>query len=173
MGPAAPVLGDPCRKLKPGDLVFIDNACMVGGYQTDKTMTYVFRGAVPREAEEMHSRCTGIMEEMASMLVPGAVPSRIYSSVIEGQEPGFLDHFMGHAEPPVRFLGHGVGLAVDEPPVIALGFDEPLEEGMAIALEPKYAFPGVGLVGIENTYLVTPHGGESITGENPGLIPIP
>lgn len=173
MGPAAPVLGDPCRKLKPGDLVFIDNACMVGGYQTDKTMTYVFRGAVPREAEEMHSRCTGIMEEMASMLVPGAVPSRIYSSVIKGQEPGFLDHFMGNAEPPVRFLGHGVGLAVDEPPVIALGFDEPLEEGMAIALEPKYAFPGVGLVGIENTYLVTPHGGESITGENPGLIPIP
>jgi len=119
-----------------------------GGYQTDKTMTYVFRGAVPRQAEEMHSRCTGIMEEMASMLVPGAVPSRIYSSVIEGQEPGFLEHFMGHAEPPVRFLGHGVGLAVDEPPVIALGFDEPLEEGMAIALEPKYAFPGVGLVGI-------------------------
>jgi Xaa-Pro aminopeptidase len=173
MGAAAPVLGDPGRRLKRGDLVFIDNACMVGGYQTDKTMNYVFQGSIPREAEEMHEKCVGIMEEIASMLVPGAVPSAIYSSIIENQEPGFLLHFMGNAEPRVRFLGHGVGLVVDEPPVIAPGFDEPLEEGMAIALEPKYAFPGVGLVGIENTYLVTPGGGESITGEHPGLIPVP
>jgi len=172
MGPAAPVLGDPDRKLKPGDLVFIDNACMVGGYQTDKTMNYVFRGSIPRKAEEMHERCTGIMEEMASMLVPGAVPSMIYSSIMGKQEPDFLEHFMGHAKPKVRFLGHGVGLVVDEPPVIAMGFDEPLEEGMAIALEPKYAVTGMGLVGIENTYLVTPRGGKSITGNHPGLISV-
>ncbi|HOS83225.1 MAG TPA: M24 family metallopeptidase, partial [Methanolinea sp.] len=82
MGPAAPVLGDPDRTLKPGDLVFIDNACMVGGYQTDKTMNYVFSGSIPREAEEMHERCVMLMEEMASMLVPGAVPSTIYASIM-------------------------------------------------------------------------------------------
>ena len=172
MGPAAPVLGDPEQTLKRGDFVFIDNACMVGGYQTDKTMNYVFCGSIPREAEEMHDRCVALMEEMASMLVPGAVPSTIYASIMGSQDPGFLEHFMGHAEPKVRFLGHGVGLVVDEPPVIAMGFDEPLEEGMAIALEPKYAVPGLGLVGIENTYLVTCRGGESITGSHPGLIPV-
>ncbi|MDI9633390.1 MAG: Xaa-Pro peptidase family protein [Methanolinea sp.] len=172
MGPAAPVLGDPARKLARGDLVFIDNACMVGGYQTDKTMTYVFCGSLPRDAREVHERCVEIAGEMASMLVPGAVPSRIYSEVTGGLEPEFLEHFMGDHRPRVRFLGHGVGLVVDEPPVIAPGFDEPLEEGMAIALEPKYAFPGVGLLGVEDTYLVTPRGGVSITGENPGPVEV-
>jgi len=172
MGPAAPVLGNPDRKLARGDLVFIDNACMVGGYQTDKTMNYVFCGSVPRKAEEMHARCIEILDEMASMLVPGAVPEKIYATIMESQEPGFLEHFMGHSIPRIRFLGHGVGLTVDEPPVIAPGFDEPLEEGMVIALEPKYACSGVGLLGIENTYLVTPRGGESLTGENPGMISV-
>ncbi|MBP7977163.1 MAG: M24 family metallopeptidase, partial [Verrucomicrobia bacterium] len=68
------------------------------------------------------------------------------------------------------FLGHGVGLQIDEPPVIAEGFDEPLAEGMVLALEPKKGVPGVGLVGTENTYLVTPAGGRSLTGSHPGPI---
>jgi Xaa-Pro aminopeptidase len=72
----------------------------------------------------------------------------------------------------VKFLGHGIGLWIDEKPVIAKGFDEPLEEGMVFALEPKKGIRGVGLVGIENTFVVTPQGGRCITGDNPGLIPV-
>ncbi len=79
---------------------------------------------------------------------------------------------MGFGDRRVNFLGHGVGLQVDEQPVIAKGFDEPLQEGMAIALEPKKGIRGVGLVGIEDTFLVTPQGGRSLTGQNPGLIPV-
>ena len=70
----------------------------------------------------------------------------------------------------MNFLGHGVGLQVDEPPAIAQGFDEPLTAGMVIALEPKKGVPGVGMVGIEDTFVVTPDGGRSITGNHPGLI---
>jgi Xaa-Pro aminopeptidase len=61
-------------------------------------------------------------------------------------------------------------LQIDELPVIAKGFDEPLVEGMVIALEPKRGVPGVGMVGIENTYVVTPGGGKSLTGNHPGLM---
>ena len=61
-------------------------------------------------------------------------------------------------------------MQVDEYPVIAKGFDEPLLEGMVIALEPKRGVPGVGMVGRENTYLVTPVGGKSLTGNHPGLM---
>jgi len=60
-----------------------------------------------------------------------------------------------------------------EPPVIAEGFDEPLAEGMVLALEPKKGVPGAGLVGTENTYLVTPAGGRSLTGSQPGPILVP
>ena len=70
----------------------------------------------------------------------------------------------------VKFLGHGIGLWIDETPVIAEGFNEPLEEGMVFALEPKKGIPDVGLVGIENTFVVTPQGGRSITGKSRGLV---
>jgi Xaa-Pro aminopeptidase len=85
-------------------------------------------------------------------------------------DPEFLKNFMGFGNRRANFLGHGVGLQIDEPPVIAEGFDEPLAGGMVLALEPKKGVPGVGMVGSENTYLVTPDGGRSLTGSNPGLI---
>jgi len=55
----------------------------------------------------------------------------------------------------VTFIGHGIGLEVSEPPFLAKGFTAPLEAGMVLAVEPKFVFPGRGIVGIENTYLVT------------------
>jgi Xaa-Pro aminopeptidase len=72
----------------------------------------------------------------------------------------------------VKFLGHGVGLTIDELPVIAKGFDEPLEENMVIALEPKKGVPGIGMTGVEDTYIVTPGGGQCITGGGREIIRI-
>ncbi|MDR1699958.1 MAG: M24 family metallopeptidase, partial [Lachnoclostridium sp.] len=63
-----------------------------------------------------------------------------------------------------RFLGHGVGLQIDEYPVIANRFDEPFIENMVIAVEPKCGIPGFGTVGVEDTYIVTQNGGKCITG---------
>ena len=57
-----------------------------------------------------------------------------------------------------KFLGHSIGLMMDEPPVLARGFREPIEAGMTFAVEPKIALPGIGLAGTENTYLVTADG---------------
>ncbi len=170
--PGAPVLGSHDRKLKAGDLVFVDCGCGVRGYHTDKTMTYTFRGSLPEEAIEAHHRCVEIQNETASMLRPGIAPSEIYATILDGLDPAFLENFMGFGERRVQFLGHGVGLQVDEMPVIARGFDEPLEEGMVIALEPKKGIAGVGMVGIENTFVVSRGGGRCITGTNPGLVPV-
>ena len=72
----------------------------------------------------------------------------------------------------MKFLGHGVGLHIDEYPVIAKGFDEPLEENMIIALEPKCAVPDVGTVGVEDTYAVTPEGGLCLTGGGRGMVEV-
>lgn len=77
---------------------------------------------------------------------------------------------MGFGNRHVKFLGHGIGLNIDEYPVLAKGFKEPLKENMVIALEPKKGIEGVGMVGIENTFIVTPEGGRCISGKNPGLI---
>ncbi len=170
VAPGAPVLGSSDRTLKAGDLVFLDCACGVQGYHTDKTMTYIFRRSLPEEAIDAHRLCVEIQDEAAALLRAGTRPSEVYETVIGGLEPAFLKNFMGFGDRRVPFLGHGVGLTVDEVPVIARGFDEPLEEGMVIALEPKVGVRGVGMVGIENTFVVTRGGGRSITGTNPGLI---
>ena len=71
---------------------------------------------------------------------------------------------MGLGGNKVHFLGHGIGLVIDEQPVLAHRFDEPLQEGMTLAVEPKIGLPGIGMVGVENTFEVTPGGGKSLTG---------
>jgi Xaa-Pro aminopeptidase len=106
------------------------------------------------------------------MLKPGAIPSEIYDSVISSLDDEFLQNFMGFGNRKVKFIGHGVGLQFDEKPVIAEGFDDPIQEGMVFALEPKNGIDKIGMVGIENTFVVTPKGGECISGDNPGLIPV-
>ncbi|MCE5338894.1 MAG: Xaa-Pro peptidase family protein [Methanomicrobiaceae archaeon] len=170
--PGAPVLGSPDRRLRAGDLVFVDCACGVQGYHTDKTVTYVYKGSLPDEAIEAHHRCVEVQDEIATLLRPGIAPAEIYETVIDGLDPAFLDNFMGFGDRRAQFLGHGIGLAVDEAPVIARGFDEPLEEGMVIALEPKKGIRGVGMVGTENTFVVARGGGRCITGTNAGLVPV-
>lgn len=169
--PSAPFLGNRDRRLQRGQLVFADFACHVDAYHTDKTCVYCL-GEAPAEAKRLHQRCVDIQRMTADRLRPGEIPSKIYDDIIAGLDDDFLENFMGYRGQQVRFLGHGVGLHIDEPPAIAKKFDEPLEENMVIALEPKRAIPDVGMVGVENTFLVTPDGGKSLTGERFELIEV-
>jgi Xaa-Pro dipeptidase len=172
MSPAVPLLGSRERKLKKGDLVYVDIGCGVEGYNTDKTMTYMFGSSLPQYAIDIHSKCVDVQNKIAAMLKPGAVPSQIYSQIIDSLDDDFLQNFMGFGDRKVKFLGHGIGLLIDELPVIAERFDMPLQEGMTFALEPKNGIKNIGMVGIENTFIVTAGGGESITGNSHGLIPV-
>jgi Xaa-Pro aminopeptidase len=170
MHPSTPLMGSRIRHLKTGDLVYIDIGCGYRGYQTDKTQTYMFGRSVPEDAIGQHVRCVEIQDSIASRLRPGEIPSEIYRNIMDELEPEFLENFMGFGRHKVNFLGHGIGLWIDEYPVIAEGFDEPLQEGMIFALEPKKGIPGVGMVGIENTFVVTAQGGRSITGTSRGMV---
>ncbi len=169
--PAVPFFGDMQRKLKRGDLVFVDTGFGFMGYHTDRTQVYFFGEELPKEAERKHAACLQIQREIARRLVPGGIPSQIYADIMNDLPEGIeLDCFMGPAGETVRFLGHGTGLQVDEHPVIARGFDAPLEAGMTIAVEPKYTVAGLGIVGLEDTYLVAEGGGECLTGGECGII---
>jgi len=172
MHPSVPQTGCRERILSKGDLVVIDIGCGYNGYQTDKTLSYMFGRPIPDAAIREHERCVEIQDSMASMLKPGAIPSEIYRTIMAGLEPAFQTNFMGFGDRRVKFLGHGIGLWIDETPVIAEGFDEPLEEGMVFALEPKKGIPDIGLVGIENTFVVTPQGGRVLTGKSKGLVEV-
>lgn len=172
LSPAVPFLGRRDRKLQKGDLVFVDAAFGVEGYHTDKTMTYMFGSPLPESAISKHKKCLEIQYRMSEMLKPGNIPAEIYRTIMGNLDPELSENFMGFKKRKVKFLGHGIGLHIDEYPVIAEGFTEPLELGMVIALEPKVGIEGIGMVGIENTFIVTDKGGRCITGDNPGLIEV-
>jgi Xaa-Pro dipeptidase len=95
---------------------------------------------------------------------PGVPWAELYDMAKDfAARAGLGDDFMGHGEGQVWFIGHGIGLEIDEFPVIAPNFEEELAEGMVIAFEPKFVFPGKGVVGMEDDYVVTSSGVERIT----------
>jgi Xaa-Pro aminopeptidase len=130
----------------------------------------MFGATPPDEAVKYHKECMRIQKKTAELLKPGNIPSEIYSAVTAGLDAGFLAGFMGAGETKVKFLGHGVGLQIDEYPVIANRFDEPLIENMTIAVEPKRSIKNFGMVGVEDTYVVTKDGGRCITGGEKEII---
>ncbi|MBB5021304.1 M24 family metallopeptidase [Desulfurispira natronophila] len=155
--PAVPELGSQ-RPIQKNEPVLIDLAFGYQGYHVDMTRIFC-RGQLAREALDAQKRCLEIQQWIVELLKPGATPSQIYASMIDKlQKLNWTEHFMGYGDRAVKFLGHGVGLSVDEFPAIAKGFDEPLEAGMVLAVEPKKVLPGVGVVGIENTWLVRAEG---------------
>lgn len=164
MSAAVPIVGDRGRKLRRGDIVFVDIGFGFGGYHSDRTQIYMYKEKPSDEMLRLHRRCLDIERRAAAMLKPGVLASDVYRETVLTQDADFLQNFMGLGADAVRFLGHGVGACIDEYPVLAPGFDVPLQKNMVLALEPKKSLPGVGIVGVEDTYIVTEAGGECITG---------
>lgn len=170
ISPAAPYTGSPERRIKHGDIIFVDTPVTINGYHTDKTMVYSYGKAPDETVLREHQACVAIKDRLAQEMKPGAVPEDIYNKVMGELPPEFLKNFMGYGSRQVKFLGHGIGLFIDEMPVIADRFKMPLEENMCFAIEPKKGIAGVGMVGVEETFVVTSDGAECITGNHPGLI---
>ena len=112
----------------------------MNGYHSDKTQIYYFGAKPPAGLLDIHRACIKIQSEIASQLRPGAVPSEIYHNIMSKLPEEFKQNFMGFGGRVAKFLGHGIGLQVDEPPVIAGGFTSPLKENTAIAIEPKKGY---------------------------------
>ena len=160
-----PVLGKGAdgHVLAPGDPVIADLVGGHDGWLADQTRTFGV-GRVDADLRAAHDCAVSILRAVEAEIRPGTPASSLYD-LAEGiaLDAGLDDHFMGAGAQRVRFLGHGVGMEIDELPVLAPGFDEPLETGNVIAVEPKFVFPGRGAVGIENMYAVTADGFETMT----------
>ncbi|MGE4468997.1 MAG: M24 family metallopeptidase [Desulfovibrio sp.] len=172
--PAIPYMGCAGRIWEHGEPLVCDIGFSLEGYVTDKTQVY-WPGplsTLPSAVRKAHSFCMDVQAWLAEHMVPGAVPSDLYAHCLHmAREAGMEEGFMGRGRNKVAFVGHGIGLTIDGWPVIARGFDRPLETGMVLALEPKQSVPGIGMVGVENTFEVTPGGACSITGDQYEILP--
>lgn len=159
--PSLPVGADGTT-IVPGTTVMVDMNGSFNGYQTD--MTRVWRlGEIPKLAQKAHQCSIDILRMLEKIGVPGTPVSELYHKAMEMVEHERLsEYFMGHRQ-QASFIGHGVGIELNEQPVVMARSKDKLRENMTIALEPKFVIPGVGAVGVENTYVVTPEGLKSLT----------
>lgn len=162
-------IGNAFRKLQPGRLVYLDIPCGFDGYHTDKTVVYYY-GDIKKDEQAQkilnaQERCLELEQEVVSMMAPGVTVESLYLRTMAKFNNVYGDGFMNGG----KFLGHSIGLVMDEAPAIAKGFTQQLQPGMVFAVEPKIALPGLGLVGTENTYVITERGAQSLTGRSHGL----
>jgi Xaa-Pro dipeptidase len=146
-----------------GEPIIIDYGCIFGGYIVDMTRIFVIGGPDP-ELKAAFDLSLRIQDWIVKNLRPGIICEELFTGAASlAGEAGLGERFMGHPGEQSRFVGHGVGLELDELPILAQKFRNPLRAGQTVAIEPKFVFPGRGVVGIENTYAVTDSGCERLT----------
>ncbi len=149
-------------RLSKHEPILVDYTFAYNGYISDHTRIFSM-GPLPDDLMKAHDAMLAIQAAVKQTARPGVPAGDIYEMcVAQAADAGYADYFMGYSDQRIRFVGHGVGLELDEYPVLARGQSMPLKAGMTIALEPKVIFPGKGVVGIENTHVVTDQGLEQL-----------
>jgi len=154
-------------------VLMVDICFSLEGYHSDKTQVY-WSGSkedLPVKVRKAHEFCLELHDWVAEHMYPGTTPEELARYCFDKvEERGWTGNFMGLGGNAVPFVGHGIGLCVDEWPAIAMKFRTPIEKNMVLAVEPKLGISEYGMVGVENTFLVTEKGGQSLTGEKYDLI---
>ena len=144
------------RKIQNGDILLVDWGASNENYCSD--LTRVFSVGEPEaEMKKVAEVVLKANEAALKRAAPGVAVSAIdiaARSVIE--DAGYGEYF-------THRTGHGLGLAVHEPPYIRSSADTILEPGMTFTIEPGIYLSGKGGVRIEDDILVTESGAESLS----------
>ncbi|MCM1319346.1 MAG: Xaa-Pro peptidase family protein [Muribaculaceae bacterium] len=150
------------RTMRHGTTVMVDMCGNFNGYQSDMTRVWSI-GSIDDFALKCHECSRKILRELEKFALPGVPVADLYNKAMEiVTTEGLENNFMGHLQ-HAPFIGHGVGIELNELPVITPRSKDILEENMVLAIEPKFVVPKVGAVGVENTYRVTGSGLECLT----------
>jgi Xaa-Pro aminopeptidase len=155
--------GSSFRPIKRHEPVLVDYVFAHNGYLSDHARIFAL-GPLPDDLVQAHNTMIELHATLKAAARPGTPSGDLYTTALEkATAAGYGDYFMGVGDQRIRFVGHGVGLELDEFPFLAQDQKLPLAAGMVIALEPKLVIPGRGVVGIENTHIVTSSGLEQLT----------
>jgi len=150
-------LGPTRQKLGRNRPFLVDSCGNMKGYHSDTTRTFIC-GRFDKVQGAKLDNLLEVKKILLKKMKPGANLGALYDEVIElANELGIQDQFMGVGDNKVAFIGHGVGLELDELPIFySKGPD--LEKGNVLACEPKIITPGREVLGIEDTYAITTSG---------------
>lgn len=146
------------RPIQRHEPVLVDYVFALNGYYSDHARIFSI-GELPEDLMAAQAAMVDLQALIKAEAKPGVACGAIYDLALEWTHArGYAEHFMGVGKERIRFIGHGVGVELDEYPFLAAGQKLELQAGMTLALEPKLIFPKKGVVGIENTHLVTENG---------------
>jgi Xaa-Pro aminopeptidase len=155
--------------MTPGTTVMVDMGGTFTGYISDMTRVFSI-GKVSPLAYKAHQVALEIQSDIEAMAKPGIAACDLYNLALERvKKQDLLPYFMGYSQ-QAGFIGHGIGIQINESPVLAPRSKDELKEGHIFALEPKFVIPGVGAVGIENSFAVHKNGIEKLTVLNEEII---
>ncbi|MBP6940316.1 MAG: aminopeptidase P family protein [Syntrophorhabdaceae bacterium] len=162
--PALPQ-GSSLKRVEKGVPVTIDYGGGYNGYVTDETRVFV-AGELKEIFRRPYEAAREIMEDIQSYAKEGVDCVDVFSRAYRiAEKAGLQDHFMGFGKGQVSFIGHGLGLEINELPVITARHGRALKEGMVFAFEPKFVLPPHGAIGIELDFIVRKNGLERVTGD--------
>ncbi len=151
--------GASCDVIGVNQPILLDYAGVFNGYISDMTRIFVI-GTLDAELQRAFDVAIEIQDMVCQGMKPGVICEELFfAAAAMAERAGLGSFFMGMPGEQAKFVGHGVGLELDELPVLAKGFTLPLQAGQVIAVEPKFVIPGKGVIGIENTFVVTDDGG--------------
>lgn len=159
------------KQIEAHEPVIVDFGGCVDGYLSDQTRVFSI-GKLSDKLRKAYNDMLEIQELMTRTIEIGMSWGFLYDVCLKrAVEMGYADSFMGGKGSQVSFIGHGLGIEIDEYPFIARGFNQMLfETGMAFAFEPKVVFPGEGAIGIENTYYLSLEGLKRLTHSSDELV---
>jgi len=151
------------KTIGPNELVSVDIGGAYGGYIVDLTRLF-FTGPIPDQVERAYARLLELMKKIIDFIRPGRTGRDVYRRAFAlAEENGLAQGFMGLGEKRCPFVGHGVGIEIDEWPILSARDQTRLAAGMTLAIEPRVFLPEFGVVGFEDTFVLTEDGPQPIT----------
>ncbi len=159
------------KRIEKNEPVIVDFAGCCDGYLVDQTRIFSI-GDLSDKMKKGYDDMLKVQNLMTELVPQRPSWGSIYDEcLVLARKLGYADTFMGNKGAQVSFIGHGLGIEIDEYPFIAKGFNDVImESGMAFAFEPKVVFAGEGAVGIENTFYLTDTGLKRLTFSSEELV---
>ncbi len=151
------------ERLEKGDQVVLDIGIHAGGYHNDTARTYVV-GKADSLLRERYQAVEEIMQNALTKLIPGVPAEEVYFSALEKAKSLQVEHYLqGCGDMQGNYIGHGIGVELDEPPALMEGVKEPLQKNMVVCVEPKLIIPHWGAANVEDTLIVRGNSPESLS----------
>ena len=168
LSPALP-WGASQETIDQGDLVIVDIGINYQGYHADIARTYVV-GSPNQRQKESFNQVFSLQESALSSVTTAMADGKevkaedvYWSAYKKAEELGITPYFQGHGEMQGDYIGHGLGLEMDELPVLQRGSKTILSPGMVFAVEPKLIIPHWDAVVLEDDVVVTETGWELLS----------